>query len=103
MPGQLLFSRRIFSCRAVSAIEPPPGRGWIVTNPPYGVRISSGNDLRNLYAQMGNVFHAQCRGWQAGVLCSSDYLIGHMRLHLKGALVLVNGGIGVTFYTGRIA
>src|SRR5689334_788268 len=28
-----------FSCRAISAIEPPPGLGWVVTNPPYGVRL----------------------------------------------------------------
>ncbi|MBI3360291.1 MAG: class I SAM-dependent RNA methyltransferase [Chloroflexi bacterium] len=37
-----------FTRRAVSAIEPPPGPGWIVTNPPYGVRVSENKDLRNL-------------------------------------------------------
>ncbi len=51
-----------FSCRAVSAIEPPLGPGWVVTNPPYGVRVSGGRDLRNLYAQFGNVLRARCPG-----------------------------------------
>ena len=74
-----------------------------MTNPPYGVRVNSGNDLRNLYAQMGNVFRSLCRGWQAEVLCSSDYLVGHAHLHLAGTHVFINGGIGVTLYTGKIS
>ncbi len=48
-----------FSQAAISAIQPPPGPGWVVTNPPYGVRISSGNDLRGLYTQFGNVLRDQ--------------------------------------------
>ena len=31
-----------FTCRAVSAIQPPQGPGWVVTNPPYGLRVSAG-------------------------------------------------------------
>ena len=30
-----------FSCHAVSSMDPPPGPGWVVTNPPYGVRTES--------------------------------------------------------------
>src|SRR3972149_2288622 len=35
-----------FSLAAISAIQPPAGPGWVVTHPPYGVRISTGNDFR---------------------------------------------------------
>ena len=43
-------------CRSVSALEAPVSAcGWVVTNPPYGRRIASGPDLRNLYARLGNV------------------------------------------------
>ncbi len=91
-----------FACQAFSAMTPPPGPGWLVTNPPYGVRVSAGRDLRNLYSQLGNVLLRLAPGWQAGILCSSDYLIGHTYLHLKPGLRLVNGGIPVTFYMGRV-
>jgi len=50
-----------FSQRAVSAIE-PARTGWVITNPPYGQRISSNKDLRNLYAQLGNVLRKNCTG-----------------------------------------
>jgi putative N6-adenine-specific DNA methylase len=47
-----------FSQRAVSAIEPSPGPGWVVTNPPYGQRVRGGRDLRDLYARFGDVLRA---------------------------------------------
>ncbi len=91
-----------FSCRAVSAIEPPAAPGWIVTNPPYGVRVSSNHDLRNLYAQMGKVFRLKCPGWNFGLLCSDMKLLGNTGLEYAGMLNLVNGGIGVKFATGKV-
>ncbi len=92
----------ILECQAFSALNPPPGPGWLVTNPPYGVRVSSSHDLRNLYSQLGNVLGRLIPGWQVGILCSSDYLIGHTHLHLKAGPRLVNGGIPVTFYMGQV-
>src|SRR5690606_33962484 len=52
-----------FSRRAISAIDPPPGPGWIVTNPPYGARVGERDRLRNLYSQLGKVLRAKCPGW----------------------------------------
>jgi putative N6-adenine-specific DNA methylase len=91
-----------FSCRAVSAIEPPTSAGWIVANPPYGVRVSSNHDLRNLYAQMGKVFRLKCPGWNFGLLCSDMKLLGNTGLEYSGMLNLINGGIGVKFATGKV-
>ena len=90
------------ACQALSAVSPPTGPGWLVANPPYGVRVSPTHDLRNLYAQLGNVLIGIMPGWQVGILCSSDYLIGHTHLRLEAGPRLVNGGIPVTFYMGRI-
>lgn len=91
-----------FSCRAVSAITPPPLPGWIITNPPYGLRVSSGHDLRNLYARLGDILRVQCPGWQAGILCSEQALIGQTRLSLPNSLRTVNGGIPVRFFMGTV-
>lgn len=90
------------TCQALSAVTPPVGTGWLVANPPYGVRVSPTHDLRNLYAQLGNVLIGIMPGWHVGILCSSDYLIGHAHLHLDAGPRMVNGGIPVTFYMGRV-
>jgi len=91
-----------FSQRAVSAIEPSPGPGWVVTNPPYGQRVRGGRDLRDLYARFGDVLRAQCPGWQVTVLCSDRALLGQMRLDLDTSLALVNGGIRVRVGRGKV-
>jgi putative N6-adenine-specific DNA methylase len=83
-----------FSHCAVSAIE-PAGTGWVVTNPPYGLRVSANKDLRNLYAQFGKVLRLKCPGWKITVMCSDLVLLHQMDLHLETQLTLVNGGVSV--------
>jgi len=84
-----------FSRRAVSAIEPPSSPGWVVTNPPYGVRVSSDKDLRNLYAQFGNVLRAKCPGWHVAMLSGSAQLQKSVGLKFDDGVPLVNGGLKV--------
>ena len=91
-----------FKCQAVSSITPPPGPGWVVTNPPYGLRISEGKDLRNLYAQFGNVLRLHCPGWQVAVLGYDPILLGQMRMELDTSLGFVNGGIAVRVARGKV-
>jgi putative N6-adenine-specific DNA methylase len=84
-----------FSCRAISAIEPPSRPGWVVTNPPYGVRVSANRDLRNLYAQFGKVLRTTCKGWRVAMLCNDPKLIANTGLNFDDGLTLVNGGVAV--------
>jgi putative N6-adenine-specific DNA methylase len=91
-----------FSCKSISAISPPPGPGWVITNPPYGVRLSKTADLRNLYAQMGKTFHASCPGWQVTLLCGNLQLIRSIGLKIDRELSLINGGLKVTLVKGRV-
>lgn len=91
-----------FTCRAVSAVEPPAGSGWVVTNPPYGVRASADKDLRNLYAQIGHVLRAHCPGWRTAILSSSVTLLRHTGIPTEATLALINGGMGVHLALGRV-
>jgi putative N6-adenine-specific DNA methylase len=84
-----------FSCRAISSIDPPSGPGWVVTNPPYGVRVSQRNDLRNLYAQFGKVMRAKCPGWWVTMLCDRDQLIRNTGLDFNQGIPMMNGGLKV--------
>jgi len=91
-----------FKCQAVSYLMPPAGPGWVVTNPPYGLRVSGDKDLRNLYAQFGNVLHEKCPGWNLSVLCSDPALLGQIGVRLDTSLALVNGGIRVRLGRGVV-
>ncbi len=91
-----------FACQAVSAITPPPGPGWVVTNPPYGVRVSENKDLRNLYAQFGNVLRAHCLGWRVTFLCGDLALVRQTRLPVETSRVWTNGGLRVRVAQGVV-
>jgi putative N6-adenine-specific DNA methylase len=72
------------------------GAGWILTNPPYGIRIGESDDLRNLYATLGTALRAK-RGWRVGVLTSDSALVRQTRLPLVPRFSTLNGGIPVSF------
>lgn len=93
-----------FTQRAVSAITPPPGLGWVITNPPYGVRVQAPRDLRNLYARFGQVLRAQCPGWQVGLLVAEAALQTSLNLPFdEGRSVwLMNGGLRVKLARARV-
>jgi putative N6-adenine-specific DNA methylase len=91
-----------FDVRPVSAIAPPPGPGFVVTNPPYGVRVGERDRLRNLYLALGNVLRARCPGWTAALLVADRQLEAHLQLPLADVLATSNGGIPVRLAVGTV-
>ena len=92
-----------FRCQSVSAIQPPVGEvGWLVTNPPYGMRLSPSKDLRNLYAQIGNVLREKCPGWHVAILCSELPLLMGTGIKLDTSLSMDNGGVRVRLGRGVV-
>lgn len=72
------------------------GTGWILTNPPYGVRMGESDDLRNLYARLGTELRTK-QGWRVGILTTDAALIRQTRLPLVPRFNTRNGGIPVSF------
>jgi len=91
-----------FRRAAVSALEPPPGPGVIVTNPPYGVRVGRSRDLRDLYARLGQVLRRRCPGWRVALLSARAELAAQTKLDLSTALSTTNGGLRVRLLTGSV-
>ncbi len=92
-----------FTCQAVSHLAAPAtAAGFFVTNPPYGLRVSPGKDLRNLYAQFGNVLRARFPGWQVAILSSDMLLLGQTGMKLETVLSFNNGGLPVRLVCGRV-
>jgi len=87
-----------FVKRVLSAAEPVgDGAGLLVANPPYGVRLSEGADVRNIYAQLGKVAHFSFPGWRVGVLSPDRSLDSQTRLPLRQTFETTNGGIRVRY------
>lgn len=90
------FSEKAISDSTADLDDVEKGVGWVLTNPPYGIRIGEGEDLRNLYARLGAELKTK-PGWRVGVLTSDTGLIGQTRLTMVSRFDTRNGGIPVSF------
>jgi putative N6-adenine-specific DNA methylase len=70
--------------------------GLVLTNPPYGLRIGDGGDLRNLYARFGDVVRAGGAGWRIAALAPSRALLAPMRFGWRVPLTTSHGGLPVS-------
>lgn len=93
--------RVAFSLTPVSAVTPPPGPGWVVSNPPYGVRVT-GKDLRDLYAAFGKLLRSRCGGWNVALLAPPGALARAAGLRLEPGVSTLNGGLPVRVWRGRV-
>ena len=93
-----------FSVRPLSAAEFPTGaRGWVVTNPPYGVRVGDADRVRDLWAQLGHLLRARARGWRVALLSPDAALERQLGLGLRVVAQTSNGGIPVRLVVGDVA
>jgi putative N6-adenine-specific DNA methylase len=88
--------------QSISDVIPTNKPGWIITNPPYGVRISSNKDIRNLYAQFGNQLREKYSEWHVMFLCNTVALANQTKLKPKSLLSFSNGGINVQAFYVKI-
>ena len=71
--------------------------GWILTNPPYGVRLGDTAGLVNLYGKLGSALKS-ADGWRLGILTSDTTLARQTGLPLRARFSTRNGGIPVAFF-----
>ena len=91
-----------FSVRPISGIDLMVEPGWLVSNPPYGVRVGESDRLRNLYAQLGNVARAKCPGGNVTLVSADPGLERQLGLRLRPVLRTSNGGIKVRVVAGTV-
>jgi putative N6-adenine-specific DNA methylase len=90
------------SCRPLSAVAlPAGGPGWLVTNPPYGVRVGDPAALRNLYSTLGRVAREPLASWTVALLSADVRLERQLGLAMEPALNTSNGGIPVRLLVRR--
>ena len=74
-------------------VSAPAAEGLIVTNPPYGVRLGTDDDLRALYAGFADTLKRNFPGWRAYVLCGEMALMKAIRLAPSRKIPLYNGAL----------
>ncbi len=78
-----------------AAFLPGDSSGWILTNPPYGVRV--GTDVRNLYAALGSMMKTSFAEWRLGLLTASPDMERQLELPMERVFETQNGGIPIRF------
>ncbi len=87
---------------ALSSLEVPPGPGAVVSNPPYGVRVSEQKDLRDLYARLGQVAARLLHRWRITLLVPSARLERHTGLSWQESFRTRNGGLEVRAVSAEV-
>lgn len=85
----------VCSERPISAVPLDDGAGWLVTNPPYGVRIGEADRLRSLYASLGALLVTRRPGWSLAILSANPILAGQVGIEWLERWHASNGGIAV--------
>ena len=77
----------------VLEIPAPAASGVIVTNPPYGVRLSEEHELAEFYPKLGNALKQRFSGWRAYIFTGDAQLPKLIRLSASKRTVLYNGAL----------
>ncbi len=70
--------------------------GTLITNPPFGVRVSGNNNLIPLYQTLGHRMKALGDGWNTMILAHDMRLARRTALQLKPKFSTKHGGLAVT-------
>ena len=94
--GDITVVRRALSDTLLSSIG---ASGWLLTNPPYGLRVSDGADLRGLFARLGQVMAEGGAGWKLGLLMPNDRrLLAQLGGGMRPLFSTENGGLPVQLF-----
>ena len=80
---------------AAAGIE---GGGLVLTNPPWGARVSPNTDLRNLYSTLGQIQKKHLPNFALGVFTGTPALVTQLKLPLVSVLDLKYGGQAPSLY-----
>jgi putative N6-adenine-specific DNA methylase len=79
-------------------LEPPTTEGVWVSNPPYGVRLSTGDELAEWYPKLGDVLKRRFAGWNCYFLTADTQLAKLIGLRASKKTPLMNGDLDCRLY-----
>lgn len=88
--------------REFGRLEPPDNKGFLVTNLPYGERLSEKSLVAQLYRCVGRTLQRLFSGWYAGLFVAEPDLADKLSLQKCKSLKLYNGAISCRLITGEV-
>ncbi len=79
--------------RQLARLHPPAAKGIMISNPPYGERLSEKETVKYLYRSMGRIFKQQFNGWQLGFFTANPDLADMLGVSWQQRYRLYNGPI----------
>jgi putative N6-adenine-specific DNA methylase len=77
----------------VLEIAAPTPAGFLITNPPYGLRIGEQQQLAEFYPRLGDALKKKFSGWNAYILTADPLLPKLIRLTASRRIPLFNGAL----------
>lgn len=87
-----------FSCENMLSLEAVDKKGAIITNPPYGERLSDESQVQRLYTLMGDVYRMRFPKWSLYLITSYEKFEEYFGKKSTKNRKLYNGGIKCYFY-----
>jgi putative N6-adenine-specific DNA methylase len=79
-------------------LEPPADEGVWASNPPYGVRLSTGDELAEWYPKLGDTLKKKWAGWNCYLLSADTELPKLIGLRASKKTPLMNGDLDCRLY-----
>lgn len=83
-------------------LEPPPGPGLVVVNPPYGRRVGARSKVGATYRDFGNVMKERWSGWRLAIILPNARHTSALDLDVQEVVSFKNGSLPVGLFLGRI-
>lgn len=87
----------------LATLQPPAKQGMLLSNLPYGERLSETEQVSRLYRAFGRIAKERFSGWKAGVFIASPALTDSFTLAWQNKYRLFNGSIPCRLLTGTVS
>lgn len=87
----------LFQQKDVRELKAPVEQGLIITNPPYGERISDAAGIAALYSDFASTLKREFKGWDAWILSGNSEASAGLRLKSARKIPIWNGPIECRF------
>ncbi|WP_428517428.1 bifunctional 23S rRNA (guanine(2069)-N(7))-methyltransferase RlmK/23S rRNA (guanine(2445)-N(2))-methyltransferase RlmL [Sphaerochaeta sp.] len=88
-----LIDFRVQDFLTLTKDDVPSDHGYIITDPPYGLRMESDGDLRSLYRKIGSQLSSLFGGWNVALLCGQQELLSYVDMKPDRTNTVNNGGV----------
>ncbi len=98
--GDVSFLHRDFE--VLGPVDAGADRGLLIMNPPYGLRLGSGEDPATIFHAIGRRLATAWRGWRFGIVLPDQGLTRAIGLPFDDMLRLPHGGLAIAVVRGRV-